>query len=458
MSLSINWSVLHKNTIKNYEKDILYKQTLTKFKDKLDIPIFYEKYIIPKIKKELKDEYKLLRAPSLKLINSFLSDGLKATQKTAKAYTEKELKSQAEKDLTLSAQVTINNLDSNILVFSNSNDKQNTEYIINNRNIMLNNDDKYFTIILNINDDYLTNTKLDIKLFENDKKTDALESIEKTINEDESDEEEPESDEEEPESDEEELESDEEDIDSNESETNEDIDEEMEQFLNNINNTKKTSATTTKTMPKKTKKPIKKITSKKNKYNNQQRIDITKVLNIEEDINNNITIPIRLTVINELTYCCKKNKLNAEVIEHNIYNYTIDKCNKELIYCNWDEKLFRSIYLDKFKTIICNLDPQYGVENKQITCLIKEGRINSENIVYLDYTKLFPIHWQSFIDEKIKQEEMQKESIMLQATDLFTCYKCKKNKCTYYELQTRSADEPSTTFVTCLNCGNKWKQ
>lgn len=23
--------------------------------------------------------------------------------------------------------------------------------------------------------------------------------------------------------------------------------------------------------------------------------------------------------------------------------------------------------------------------------------------------------------------------------------------------QTRSADEPMTTFVTCTNCGNKWK-
>ena len=43
------------------------------------------------------------------------------------------------------------------------------------------------------------------------------------------------------------------------------------------------------------------------------------------------------------------------------------------------------------------------------------------------------------------------------ATDEFKCYKCKKRKCTYYEMQTRSADEPMTTFVTCLNCGNRWK-
>jgi transcription elongation factor S-II len=29
--------------------------------------------------------------------------------------------------------------------------------------------------------------------------------------------------------------------------------------------------------------------------------------------------------------------------------------------------------------------------------------------------------------------------------------------CTYYQLQTRSADEPMTTFVTCVNCDNRWK-
>ena len=43
------------------------------------------------------------------------------------------------------------------------------------------------------------------------------------------------------------------------------------------------------------------------------------------------------------------------------------------------------------------------------------------------------------------------------ATSEFKCRKCKKRECSYYQLQTRSADEPMTTFVTCLNCGNNWK-
>lgn len=42
-------------------------------------------------------------------------------------------------------------------------------------------------------------------------------------------------------------------------------------------------------------------------------------------------------------------------------------------------------------------------------------------------------------------------------TDAFQCGKCKKRKTRYYQMQTRSADEPMTTFVTCVNCNNKWK-
>eukprot|EP01064_Diplonema_japonicum_P006924 TRINITY_DN1472_c1_g2_i1.p1 TRINITY_DN1472_c1_g2~~TRINITY_DN1472_c1_g2_i1.p1 ORF type:complete len:444 (+),score=123.65 TRINITY_DN1472_c1_g2_i1:459-1790(+) len=42
-------------------------------------------------------------------------------------------------------------------------------------------------------------------------------------------------------------------------------------------------------------------------------------------------------------------------------------------------------------------------------------------------------------------------------TDQFRCGRCNQNKTTYFQMQTRSADEPMTTFVTCVNCGNAWK-
>jgi len=42
-------------------------------------------------------------------------------------------------------------------------------------------------------------------------------------------------------------------------------------------------------------------------------------------------------------------------------------------------------------------------------------------------------------------------------TDAIKCGKCKNNKVTYYELQTRSGDEAITQYFNCICCGHKWK-
>lgn len=60
--------------------------------------------------------------------------------------------------------------------------------------------------------------------------------------------------------------------------------------------------------------------------------------------------------------------------------------------------------------------------------------------------------------DNIKQsiKNKVKDETLLATTDRFTCSKCKGNKCIYNEKQTRSADEPTTKFVTCVLCGYKW--
>ena len=37
-------------------------------------------------------------------------------------------------------------------------------------------------------------------------------------------------------------------------------------------------------------------------------------------------------------------------------------------------------------------------------------------------------------------------------SNVYRCKKCKKNKCQVTQRQTRSADEPATTFVKCIEC------
>lgn len=62
---------------------------------------------------------------------------------------------------------------------------------------------------------------------------------------------------------------------------------------------------------------------------------------------------------------------------------------------------------------------------------------------------------EKFVKEAINDAQLT--TVQGTTTDLLKCGKCKKRDCTYNQIQTRSADEPMTTFVMCNACGNRWK-
>lgn len=62
---------------------------------------------------------------------------------------------------------------------------------------------------------------------------------------------------------------------------------------------------------------------------------------------------------------------------------------------------------------------------------------------------------EKFVKEAINDAQLA--TVQGTKTDMLKCGKCKKRNCTYNQLQTRSADEPMTTFVLCNECGHRWK-
>jgi len=62
--------------------------------------------------------------------------------------------------------------------------------------------------------------------------------------------------------------------------------------------------------------------------------------------------------------------------------------------------------------------------------------------------------------KKITAEALNEHQLAQTAgtsTGQFKCGRCGKRNTTYNQVQTRSADEPMTTFVYCNECGNRWK-
>lgn len=139
-------------------------------------------------------------------------------------------------------------------------------------------------------------------------------------------------------------------------------------------------------------------------------------------------------------------------IEISIFNYTLTEATRKKIVKKWENKYFVQLYVNRLRTIISNMD-----NNATLLESIKNKNISKKALEHLTHQEMNPSIWKALIEAKIKRDKNMTSDNMMAATDQFKCYKCKKRKCTYYEMQTRSADEPMTTFVTCLNCGNRWK-
>ena len=151
------------------------------------------------------------------------------------------------------------------------------------------------------------------------------------------------------------------------------------------------------------------------------------------------------------------NDIQSINLEKSIYNYAIIEAKKRKIARKWDCASFVLLYISKIKSILCNINSESHVQNKYLFEKIKKNEIQVYNIGTMNPREMYPEKWKSLVDSKIKRDNSLYNEELAAATDEFKCYKCKKRKCTYYQLQTRSADEAMTTFVTCLNCGNHWK-
>lgn len=145
----------------------------------------------------------------------------------------------------------------------------------------------------------------------------------------------------------------------------------------------------------------------------------------------------------------EKHSLN---LEKGIQNWVLKEASNRKVIKKWDNPYYVRIYLDHLRSIYFNLKL-----NPELLEQIKNGSIKPHIIAFMTHQELKPEKWEPLIQAKIKRDKNKYETNIEAATDTFKCRKCHSNKCTYYQMQTRSADEPMTTFVTCIECGQRWK-
>ena len=147
---------------------------------------------------------------------------------------------------------------------------------------------------------------------------------------------------------------------------------------------------------------------------------------------------------------------NAIALETRAYNWTIDRCEAARLIPTWSCHRFKSMYTQKILSLQINLT---HATNTALWKRLIDGSITYDWLVHALPYDLYPELWTPVMED-VAMKRLRRETSVDAKTapdGAFTCSRCKSKKTQYYQLQTRSADEPLTTFVACLNCENRWK-
>jgi transcription elongation factor S-II len=144
-------------------------------------------------------------------------------------------------------------------------------------------------------------------------------------------------------------------------------------------------------------------------------------------------------------------------LETAVFRSAFEQAKRHYVPRNWASMHFQELYKQTTRQILWNLHPSSPVKNPRLLQRIQEGEFPLEQLATMTAYDMYPEHWHALAEKQLVREQKILEGNKSRATDQYKCHRCGKRECTYYEMQTRSADEPMTIFITCINCGKQWR-
>lgn len=145
-------------------------------------------------------------------------------------------------------------------------------------------------------------------------------------------------------------------------------------------------------------------------------------------------------------------------MEKSVYNNAIKKMNEIGEVASWDNPKFSAEYMRIGRRVIANLT--YTRNAEFLRSKLSNKKLKHTDIAGLDDLSLMS---PAMIEDIKESNEILFRTCMSDTPcdeskpGLYTCGVCKSNKTTFTQFQTRSADEPMTVFVRCLNCNKRWR-
>ena len=162
---------------------------------------------------------------------------------------------------------------------------------------------------------------------------------------------------------------------------------------------------------------------------------------------------VRLYYKNKFSEILKLEENNNIIInlENALYQHIKTK-NSESI--SGETIDFRREYIKNGRKLIANMT--YTPNSNTVKNNILDNIWDPNDIPGMNHEELYP---ELYFKLKIKQQKKMIKQVPTEEEPdgLIRCRKCKSMKTVYTQAQTRSADEPMTTFVTCLSCDGHFK-
>ena len=113
-------------------------------------------------------------------------------------------------------------------------------------------------------------------------------------------------------------------------------------------------------------------------------------------------------------------------------------------------------YKSKIRSLYQNLKNK---ANGSLRARVLSNEITPQGFIKMSHEELKSVERREE-DKKLETENMraaQTAQPEKAVSSSLTCSRCGQKKVSYTQAQTRSADEPMTTFCECMNCGKRWK-
>jgi transcription elongation factor S-II len=166
--------------------------------------------------------------------------------------------------------------------------------------------------------------------------------------------------------------------------------------------------------------------------------------------------PLRAYALEKIAELYNLPKTNAKVrnTEISIQNYVFSMTSPSE--ASWENSQYRKRYKQRLMSILFNM----RANPKLVEGVVKTKTINPVTIGSMTPDQLWPDGPYAKAIVSLREKELAKEMAKMEADKAYegilTCPKCKSKKTSYYQMQTRSADEPATNFCSCV-CGHRWK-